>query len=150
MVRIRSPRSRRNGPTEALTVHPVAAVTVIGPIIGRFSTAYPEISLDISVEAECRDIVGEQGESIAQDMIALPIGGPFRFSPVVSPDYLAKKPARGAGAKFARFIPILGQAKTIRRNREKGVLGMKGYVPAGDSEMTPAAATARGKAIKGN
>jgi DNA-binding transcriptional LysR family regulator len=74
-------------------VHPVAAVTVIGPIIGRFSTAYPEISLDISVEAECRDIVGEQGESIAQDMIALPIGGPFRFTPVVSPDYLAKKPA---------------------------------------------------------
>jgi DNA-binding transcriptional LysR family regulator len=81
-----------------LTVHPVAAVTVIGPILARFSAAYPEIGLDISVEVGRRDIVGERfdagvhpDESIAQDMIAVPIGGQFRFSAVASPDYLAKK-----------------------------------------------------------
>jgi DNA-binding transcriptional LysR family regulator len=84
--------------TLRLTVHPVAAVTVIGPIVARFSAEYPEIGLDISVEVGHRDIVGERfdagvhpGESIAQDMIALPIGGQFRFSTVASPDYLAKK-----------------------------------------------------------
>ena len=84
--------------TLRLTVHPVAAVTVIGPIVARFSAEYPEIGLDISVEVEHRDIVGERfdagvhpGESIAQDMIALPIGGQFRFSTVASPHYLAKK-----------------------------------------------------------
>src|SRR5580692_5711225 len=83
--------------TLRLTVHPVAAITVIGPIVARFSAEYPEISLDISVEVERKDIVGERfdagvhpGEAIAQDMIALPIGGQFRFSTVASPDYLAR------------------------------------------------------------
>ena len=83
--------------TLRLTVHPVAAVTVIGPMVARFSAEYPEISLDISVEVERKDIVGERfdagihpGEAIAQDMIALPIGGQFRFSTVASPDYLAR------------------------------------------------------------
>jgi DNA-binding transcriptional LysR family regulator len=86
--------------TLRLTVHPVAAVTVIGPIVARFSAAYPEIGLDISVEVERKDIVGERfdagihpDESIAQDMIAVPIGGQFRSSTVASPDYLAKRPA---------------------------------------------------------
>jgi DNA-binding transcriptional LysR family regulator len=86
--------------TLRLTVHPVAAVTVIGPIVARFSAAYPEIGLDISVEVERKDIVGERfdagihpDESIAQDMIAVPIGGEFRSSTVASPDYLAKRSA---------------------------------------------------------
>jgi DNA-binding transcriptional LysR family regulator len=86
--------------TLRLTVHPVAAVTIIGPIVARFSAEYPEIGLDISVEAERKDIVGERfdagvhpDESIAQDMIAVPIGGQFRFSTVASPDYLAKRSA---------------------------------------------------------
>jgi DNA-binding transcriptional LysR family regulator len=89
-------RDRPTG-TLRLTVHPVAAVTVIGPTVARFSAAYPEIGLDISVEVERKDIVGERfdagihpGDSIAQDMIALPIGRPFRFSTVASPDYLAR------------------------------------------------------------
>jgi len=71
---------------------------VIGPVVARFSAEYPEIGLDISVEVEQRDIVGERfdagihtGESIAQDMIAVPIGGQFRFSTVASLDYLARK-----------------------------------------------------------
>jgi DNA-binding transcriptional LysR family regulator len=83
--------------TLRLTVHPVAAVTVIGPIVARFSAEYPEIGLDISVEVERKDIVGERfdagihpGEGIAQDMIALPIGGQFRFSTVAAPNYLAR------------------------------------------------------------
>jgi DNA-binding transcriptional LysR family regulator len=83
--------------TLRLTVHPVAAVTVIGPMVARFSAEYPEISLDISVEVERKDIVGERfdagvhpGDGIAQDMIALPIGGQVRFRTVASPDYLAR------------------------------------------------------------
>jgi DNA-binding transcriptional LysR family regulator len=80
-----------------LTVHPVAAVTVIAPLVARFSAEYPEIRLDISVDAERKDIVSERfdagihlGEDIAQDMIAVPIGGRFRLSTVASPDYLAR------------------------------------------------------------
>jgi DNA-binding transcriptional LysR family regulator len=84
--------------TLRLTVHPVAALTVIGPIVARFSAAYPEIGLDISVEVERKDIVGERfdagvhlGQNIPQDMFALPIGGQIRFSTVASSDYLAGK-----------------------------------------------------------
>ncbi len=80
-----------------LTVHPVAAAAVLAPLVGRFSAQFPEISLDISVDVEQRDIVSERfdagiqsGESIAQDMIALPIGGESRLSAVASPDYLAR------------------------------------------------------------
>ena len=83
--------------TLRLTVHPVAAVTVIAPLVARFSAEYPEIRLEICVDDECKDIVSERfdagihlGEGIAQDMIAIPIGGKFRLSTVASPDYLAR------------------------------------------------------------
>jgi DNA-binding transcriptional LysR family regulator len=83
--------------TLRLTVHPVAAVTVVGPMVARFSAEYPEISLDISVEMGRKDIVGDRFDAgihpvdgIALDMIAVPIGERIRFSTVASPDYLAR------------------------------------------------------------
>src|SRR4051812_48469551 len=83
--------------TLRLTVHPVAAVTVIGSMVARFSTENPAIRLEISVDAKRKDIVSERfdagihfGEGIAQDMIAVPIGGNFRLITVTSADYLAR------------------------------------------------------------
>jgi DNA-binding transcriptional LysR family regulator len=83
--------------TLRLSVHPLAAATVIAPMVTRFSQQYPEISLDISVEAEGKDIVGDgydagihPGDSIALDMIAVPLGGHIRFATVAAPDYLAR------------------------------------------------------------
>lgn len=83
--------------TLRLTVHPVAAVALLAPLVGRFSTEYPEIALDISVDVEQRDIVSERfdagiqsGDEIAQDMIAMPIGGELALSAVASPEYLAR------------------------------------------------------------
>src|SRR5258707_9112833 len=80
-----------------LTVHPVAAVTVIAPLVARFAAEYPEIRLDICVDSERKDIVSERfdagihlGEGVAQDMIAVPIGGKFRLSTVASRDYLER------------------------------------------------------------
>jgi DNA-binding transcriptional LysR family regulator len=81
--------------TLRLSVHPVAALTVIAPLVARFSAKYPEIQLAINVDDERKDIVGERfdagihlGDGIAQDMIAIPIGGKFRLSTVASPEYL--------------------------------------------------------------
>jgi DNA-binding transcriptional LysR family regulator len=78
-----------------LTVHPIAAVTVIAPLVARFSAEYPEIRLDICVDSERKDIVSERfdagihlGDGVAQDMIAIPVGGKFRLSTVASPNYL--------------------------------------------------------------
>jgi DNA-binding transcriptional LysR family regulator len=86
--------------TLRLTVHPVAAVTVIAPLVARFSAEYPEIRLEICVDDEQKDIVSERfdagihpGDGIAQDMIAIPIGGKFRLSTVASPDYLDRTAA---------------------------------------------------------
>jgi DNA-binding transcriptional LysR family regulator len=83
--------------TIRLTVHPVAAVTVMAPLVARFSAEYPEIRLEISVDDERIDIVSERfdagiqlGDSIAQDMIAIPVGAKLRLSTVASPDYLAR------------------------------------------------------------
>ena len=82
--------------TIRLAVHPIAAVTVIAPLVARFSAENPAIRLEISVDAERKDIVSERfdagmhfADGIAQDMIAVPIGGQFRLSTVASPDYLA-------------------------------------------------------------
>jgi DNA-binding transcriptional LysR family regulator len=89
----------RNKPagTLRLSVHPVAALTIIAPLVARFSAAYPEINLAIHVDDERKDIVSERfdagihlGDGIAQDMIAIPIGGKFRLITVASPDYLAR------------------------------------------------------------
>jgi DNA-binding transcriptional LysR family regulator len=81
--------------TLRLIVHPVAAVTVIAPSMARFAAEYPEIRLDICVDYERKDIVSERfdagihlGDGIAQDMIAIPISGKYRFSTVAAPHYL--------------------------------------------------------------
>jgi DNA-binding transcriptional LysR family regulator len=86
--------------TIRLTVHPLAAVTVIAPFVARFSAAYPAIGLEVSVDPERKDIVVDRfdagiqfADDIAQDMIAIPIGGKFQLTTVASPDYLARNPA---------------------------------------------------------
>ena len=83
-----------------LTVHPFAAATVLAPLIARFAAEYPQISLDICVDAARKDIVGERfdagihwGNCVDGDMIAVPIGGNFRLSTVASPDYLRRNPS---------------------------------------------------------
>jgi DNA-binding transcriptional LysR family regulator len=85
--------------TLRLSVHPLAAATIIGPLVASFSSAYPVIGLEISVDLERKDIVGDRfdagihlGNSIAQDMIAVPIGGKLGLKTVASPDYLARNP----------------------------------------------------------
>jgi DNA-binding transcriptional LysR family regulator len=78
-----------------ISVHPVAAVTMIAPLVARFAAKYPEIFLDISVDREPKDIVNERfdvgiipGDGVPGDMVAIPIGGKFRLNTVASPEYL--------------------------------------------------------------
>jgi DNA-binding transcriptional LysR family regulator len=70
---------------------------MLAPLVGRFTEEYPEISLDVSVDVEQKDIVSDRfdagiqsSDEIAQDMIARPIGGNLALSVVASPDYLAR------------------------------------------------------------
>jgi DNA-binding transcriptional LysR family regulator len=78
-----------------LTVSPPAADFVLAPVIARFLSQYPEISLDISVERAMVDVVAghfdagiRPGERIARDMIAMRISDGMPFVVAASPAYL--------------------------------------------------------------
>jgi DNA-binding transcriptional LysR family regulator len=78
-----------------LTVAPPAADFVLAPVIARFLSLYPEISVDISVDRRIVDIVAAHfdagirpGERVARDMIAIRISDGMPFVVVASPAYL--------------------------------------------------------------
>jgi DNA-binding transcriptional LysR family regulator len=83
-----------------LTVPRPAAKMVIEPILAKFLTAYPAITLEIVTDSALTDIVRDRfdagirpGHRVEQDMIAVRIGEDARPTVVASPDYLARHPA---------------------------------------------------------
>jgi len=73
---------------------------VFGQRLGEFARAYPGVVLDIAVNDNFVDIVGEGfdagirlGESIAQDMVAVRVTPDLRVIVVGAPSYLAAHPA---------------------------------------------------------
>ncbi len=82
-----------------LTVPRPAARTILAPILAKFMTAYPAVTLEISVDSALTDIVRDRfdagirpGHRLEQDMIAVRIGEDSRPTIVASPDYLARHP----------------------------------------------------------
>ncbi|CAN5897053.1 LysR family transcriptional regulator [soil metagenome] len=74
-----------------------AVELVLAPMVASFLAAYPQVRLQIMGETAFVDIVAQGydagvrwGESLAQDMIAVPIAGPQRFCVVASPELLAR------------------------------------------------------------
>ncbi len=72
-----------------------AAHIFLAPKFKSFGEAYPDIVLDIHIEDQFVDIVAagfdagiRLGESLAKDMIAVPLGLPLRCPVVASPAYL--------------------------------------------------------------
>jgi DNA-binding transcriptional LysR family regulator len=73
--------------------HPVEFVLM--PRIGAFLSQWPEVALEISVDAGLTDIVAKRfdagirlGEQVDRDMIAVPVSPPMRFAAVATPGYL--------------------------------------------------------------
>ncbi len=90
----------RNNPggTLRLSVPPPAADLVLEEAVPRFLALYPDINVDISIDASPIDIVAERfdagirtGEHLAHDMIAVRIGKDMPFALVAAPDYLARR-----------------------------------------------------------
>jgi DNA-binding transcriptional LysR family regulator len=80
-----------------LTVPPPVAKFTLAPILARFLAKYPEITIEISVDAGLTDIVANRfdagfrrGNVIARDMIAVRVTDDMRQVAVASPDYVAK------------------------------------------------------------
>jgi DNA-binding transcriptional LysR family regulator len=78
-----------------LSVPRQAARLILAPILAAFGARYPRVQLEIITDDRLIDIVSEGfdagirfGESLAADMVVVPIGEPLRFVVVGSVDYL--------------------------------------------------------------
>ena len=83
-----------------LTVPPPAAESLLAPVLARFLGRYPDIRVEISVDAALRDIVAERfdagirfGQRVERDMVAVRISEDMRVLVVASPAYLARHAA---------------------------------------------------------
>jgi DNA-binding transcriptional LysR family regulator len=83
-----------------LTVPRSAAQLVLVPLVARFSRQFPQVSIELTIEDGFTNIVADGfdagvrlGESLEQDMIAVPIGPNLRAAIVGSPDYFREFPA---------------------------------------------------------
>ncbi|KJK17258.1 LysR family transcriptional regulator [Burkholderiaceae bacterium 16] len=71
---------------------------LVSPILPAFLDAYPDIQLDITVDDRLIDIIADgydagirYGDTVAGDMIAVPLTPPLRWVVVGSPAYLARR-----------------------------------------------------------
>ena len=79
-----------------LTLAPWAASFVVAPLLGRFLREYPEISVEVSVDATLTDIVAgrydagmRSGRTLEGDMIAVRVSEGVARMAAASPSYLA-------------------------------------------------------------
>ncbi|WP_349962437.1 LysR family transcriptional regulator [Rhizobium sp. ZPR3] len=84
--------------TIRLTAERHAAETILWPAISRLVRAYPEVKVEISIEASFTDIVSGRfdagvrlGEQVEKDMIAVRVGPDLRLIVVGSPAYVAQR-----------------------------------------------------------
>lgn len=91
-------RSRPSG-TLRINSSEIAARVLLSAVVPIFLERYPEMALDLVTEGRLVDIVAEGfdagtrlGESVPQDMIAVPFDGKTRFVAVASPAYLSRRP----------------------------------------------------------
>jgi len=91
----------RGQPTGALRINASrsSAQLVLLPLVTKFLAAYPAVSVEIVVNEALVDVVSENfdagvrfGETIAKDMIAVPIGPRQRTAIVASPGFFSKHP----------------------------------------------------------
>jgi DNA-binding transcriptional LysR family regulator len=99
---------KRPAGTLRLSVPRLGYQQAIAPRLEQFMAAYPDITLDISVDDGLVDIVKAGydagiriGEMVEADMVSVPIGPPQVAAVVGSPSYFAKHPA----PKHPRDLP---------------------------------------------
>lgn len=85
--------------TIRITTSEHAANTILWPTLERLLPDYPDIHVELSIDAGLTDIVTERfdagvrlGEALAKDMIATRIGPDLRLAAVASPGYFERYP----------------------------------------------------------
>jgi DNA-binding transcriptional LysR family regulator len=86
--------------TIRITTSKHAAITVIWPKLRTILGDYPDVHVELSLDAGLADVVSDRfdagvrlGEALAKDMIAVPIGPELRMAAVGSPAYFECRPA---------------------------------------------------------
>ncbi|RJS93510.1 LysR family transcriptional regulator [Salinisphaera sp. Q1T1-3] len=77
-----------------LTASKAAARTVLMPVLSQVVRDYPDIQIELNVDARLSNLAEERfdagirlGEFVGPDMIAVPVGPPLRMAAVATPDY---------------------------------------------------------------
>jgi DNA-binding transcriptional LysR family regulator len=85
--------------TLRVTLPRVASELLVLPHLGEFARRYPQIRLELALDDGFTDLVAEGfdagirlGESIAQDMVAIPLGGEVRIAVAGAPSYFERHP----------------------------------------------------------
>ncbi|MFE0014121.1 LysR family transcriptional regulator [Mesorhizobium sp. NPDC059054] len=85
--------------TIRLTASEHAAEAILWPAVAELVSAYPDIKVEIVIDYGLTDIVEERfdagvrpGETIAKDMIAVPIGPDLRMAVTGAPSYFERRP----------------------------------------------------------
>lgn len=95
----------RDTPTGTLRLNVPAPVArlVLAPMLAEFLAAYPGLTVEVHQDERLVDVVeagfdagARYGESLAQDMIAVPLGPPQRYGVYAAPAYLARHGAPAA------------------------------------------------------
>lgn len=96
-----------------LNVPRTAAYLLLMPLLPGFLQRYPGIQLDVVCDDTLVDIVSAGfdagmrfGETLAADMVAVPVGPPMRFAVIASPAYLAQHGTPQHPAELARHAGI--------------------------------------------
>jgi DNA-binding transcriptional LysR family regulator len=86
--------------TIRITTSQHAAETILWPAVARLLLNYPDLRMELSIDATLTDVVAERydagvrlGEQVAKDMIAVRIGPDMRMAVVGAPSYFAERPA---------------------------------------------------------
>jgi DNA-binding transcriptional LysR family regulator len=84
--------------TIRLTASEHAAESILWPAVARLVNDYPDFKVEIVIDYGLTEIVGERfdasvrpGETVAKDMIAVPIGPELRMAVTGSPAYFANR-----------------------------------------------------------
>jgi DNA-binding transcriptional LysR family regulator len=104
-----------------ITTSRTAASAFIEPILPEFFALYPEITLDLRIERDLVDVIGEGvdagirlGEKLDRDMICVALSGPIRSVVVATPSYFdghgrPAHPRDLAGHKCIRVKSVTGR-----------------------------------------
>jgi DNA-binding transcriptional LysR family regulator len=146
----------RDSPTGHLriTVPRPAARTIIAPIVSRFLSVYPAVTLEVAIDSNLTDIVRDRfdagirpGHRVEQDMIALRVGEDAEPTVVASPDYLRhhgvpKEPAdlRSHNCTRMRFASQAFQRWVFEKRGKSVEVDVSGSLVTSDSDLSIRAA----------